>query len=468
MARLRAAAPGALLVLLAVLLRLPSRHQVLDRDSALYAVIGREAGFDTLPYRDLFDHKPPLVHLVYKAVDLVAGDRLTPIRLLAAVVAGLTAAVLFYGLRRVAGRARAIAAALLLSVVSAAGVLQGMDLNTEHLLVLPATAAVLLPLAAGGRWVPAAAGACIGLAVLAKPVGALIALPALVALPDRRPRALVEFAAGAAAPVAVLVAVYAIAGALGDLVFAQLTYNVEYVGDYVEPYGRPLLPPEGARRLLILGGLAAAAVHLVRHRGRSRAGWVAATFVLATWAGAWFGGRGFPHYFATCAPAAALAVGLALEPGRGRSALAPLAAGAIAAVLAGQFGADIVKRFGQTNNEIAIDIYGPDANEWIAARPLSDAIRAAADPGDRLFVTGAQPIYYWYTELEPASRHLFDYPALLFPERFERDIAANLCGAPPRFIVFSGSEVPEYMPPCLDDRYVDLARNDFAVAVVRR
>ena len=40
-----------------------------------------------------------------------------------------------------------------------------------------------------------------------------------------------RFGAGLAAPVAVVVIVFAAAGALDDLVFANLTYNSRYVGD---------------------------------------------------------------------------------------------------------------------------------------------------------------------------------------------------------------------------------------------
>ena len=64
----------------AVVLRIPALGQPLDRDSALYAAIGQRIGAHTLPYRDLFDHKQPLIHWLYGGLNLVAPGSLAAIR----------------------------------------------------------------------------------------------------------------------------------------------------------------------------------------------------------------------------------------------------------------------------------------------------------------------------------------------------------------------------------------------------
>ncbi|HEU5241449.1 MAG TPA: thermonuclease family protein, partial [Ornithinibacter sp.] len=85
--------------------------QPLDRDLALYATIGQRLGLDSLPYRDLFDHKQPLIHYVYGGLDLIAPGSLLAIRLAAAVPSALVAALLLVYLEPLAGFRRAAAAA---------------------------------------------------------------------------------------------------------------------------------------------------------------------------------------------------------------------------------------------------------------------------------------------------------------------------------------------------------------------
>ena len=52
----------AVLLGAAVGLRLPGARPAARPRQALYAAIGQRLGIDTLPYRDLFDHKQPLIH----------------------------------------------------------------------------------------------------------------------------------------------------------------------------------------------------------------------------------------------------------------------------------------------------------------------------------------------------------------------------------------------------------------------
>ena len=54
---------------LAVVLRWPAYGMPWDRDASVYAVIGRGLGWGDLPYRDLFDHKQPLIYPVYGVID---------------------------------------------------------------------------------------------------------------------------------------------------------------------------------------------------------------------------------------------------------------------------------------------------------------------------------------------------------------------------------------------------------------
>src|SRR5215210_6249962 len=107
----------ALALAAAAALRLPALDMPLDRDLAAYATIGRSAGrFGLLPYRDLFDHKQPLVYVVFWLLDLVAPQKVGAVRLAAAVPSPLAALALAAVLRPHIGGRRALAAAALVVV----------------------------------------------------------------------------------------------------------------------------------------------------------------------------------------------------------------------------------------------------------------------------------------------------------------------------------------------------------------
>lgn len=67
----------AILFLLAsilVLLRLHTLHEPLERDLTTYANIGKGILQGKVPYRDLWDHKPPLIYFVYSLFILIFGQ----------------------------------------------------------------------------------------------------------------------------------------------------------------------------------------------------------------------------------------------------------------------------------------------------------------------------------------------------------------------------------------------------------
>jgi 4-amino-4-deoxy-L-arabinose transferase-like glycosyltransferase len=448
----RAIIAGACLAA-AVVLRIPALGQPLDRDSALYAAIGQRIGFQTLPYRDLFDHKQPLIHWVYGGLNLVAPGSLAAIRLAAAVPSALVAAGLFVVLASIVGSARAAVAAALVVVVSASTMLQGTDLNTEHLLALPAAATILWALAltrSGVRGGPFVIGLVGGIAILSKATGALTALVALIPLLATRGSrqqsagaTVVRFGLGVAVPLAVMLAVYAAAGAVDDLVFANLTYNSRYVGEQ----GFTLIPrgPE-AIELLVAAGACCGLVRLASFEGRDVVGWTFVAWLLAAWLGAQTSSRGFPHYYApVVAPAVAL---LVLPPAPATRVFtlargAALALGAVAVVL---IAIPVATDFGRSGDEITARVYSEEELALTRTADVVGPFLRHRGHGD-LFVAGSEPEYYWRSRLPNANRWLFDFPADIAPERFGPDLA-DLCLDGPRFVVLTSGRMPSYVRNC--------------------
>ena len=423
----------------AIVLHVPALDQPLDRDTALYAAIGQRLGIHTLPYRELFDHKQPLVHWLYGVLDLIAPQSLAAIRIAAALPSALVAAALVLFLEPIAGLRRAAFAAALVILAGASNLLEGTDLNTEHLLALPAAITVLWALALDRPGVPGgplAVGLCGGLAILTKATGAVTALAALIPLVAyARARgesglgAAIRFGVGLAAPLAIVLAVYAAYGALDDFVFANLTYNSRYVGDQgftFTPHG-PL-----AVQLLMAAALGCAVLRLTEREGRDVLGWTLLAWLLGAWLGAQASGRGFPHYYAPLVPPAAAL--LALPPGRRLRAVhtGALALAGVATVL---IALPVAANFGRSGDEIAREVYGSEqVARWVPADDVGRFLRRRARPGDELYVIGSEPQYYWRSGLPGANRWLFDYPLEFAAERVLPDLS-KVCERGPRFVV---------------------------------
>src|SRR5439155_316557 len=183
--RLRALlGPGllALLCLLPVLLYLPFLNAPFERDESVYAIIARGLLNGQIPYRDLFDNKPPLVFGWYALAFAVFGEDDVAPRLVAALLLSLTTLTLFAEARLLFSRrvvflaaGTAGAMALLASPFFAAGALGDMvyaNLSYNGLYIAALTFGDrALNLAAGGAFVfaiaaPLLAAAGVGLVKL--------------------------------------------------------------------------------------------------------------------------------------------------------------------------------------------------------------------------------------------------------------------------------------------------------------
>src|SRR3990172_12189024 len=84
-----------LLCLLPVLLYLPVLGTPFERDESVYATIARGLLNGDVPYRDLFDNKPPLVFGWYALSFVLFGENDVAPRLVAALLLSLTTLALF-------------------------------------------------------------------------------------------------------------------------------------------------------------------------------------------------------------------------------------------------------------------------------------------------------------------------------------------------------------------------------------
>jgi len=418
----------------ALALRAPAYGLPLDRDAAVYQVIGRALRGGEMPYVDLIDHKQPLVYPVYALIDLMAPGSAAAPRVVSALLSAVAAVLVFWLLRE---GARGATAAALVVVVGASRYVQGFDLNTEHLLLVTGTLPIVLAVKA-----PRAAfviGMLCGLAILAKAVAILLLPAALIPLARSHwPR----FAAGVAVPLLVVALLYI--GHLGDLWEWNVAYNADYasvlsLGDRLER-----LRGQGAPLLLIAVSAVAAVICL---RRRDPLALTLTVWLAGAVLGALAGGYAYAHYFVPVIVPAAALIALAL-PDRTAVPIAVAALGVLALVV--------------TNRSLAERTYGGNVAVWEASEPVGAAIRERARPGDTMYVVGSEAGFYWQARVEPASRLLYD--SIL---EFRPELTPDLCAQPPRFLVLPAGTYPAYAACLQDAGYTSLNAPPPVVALVR-
>src|SRR5262245_3132435 len=123
------AAAFAVLSAIIVLERLQTYSEPLDRDVGTYVVIAQAMRHGRELYTDLFDHRPPLVFILYAFAQMLVGDGAQSVFLLSVAAALLTALALYAA----AGPRRPVAlwAATFWALISADLPLQANQPNTE-------------------------------------------------------------------------------------------------------------------------------------------------------------------------------------------------------------------------------------------------------------------------------------------------------------------------------------------------
>lgn len=398
--------------------------RVPSEDAGVFFYAARELLAGGVPYRDVWDHKPPLIY-AFDAIGLaLAGPLGVWLLQLAALV---TAAIV--GLRtmtRAFGAVSALAGSLAwLLAAPRLFLVDGQQTSYVEFLVLPlAWTALLVATRHADLRLTRRDALLLGVlaagALLLKPtlVGTWLAI-ALVAFWWRRRDAILPLAcmaAAAAATVAVVAAYFAARGALGDLVEQAFRYNVGYAS-FAPPLERLGAIPEGLR-LVLPSGLALVAlaawgwavtsrVSTLASRGathappgRSSPLLVIAVVALPVELLLATSGRGYHYYFLPWLPAmsvlAAFAARELLDRVPRRSALALLAA------------ALVVMSIQPARLVVRLAALGDDGTSRAAAAYIA----ARSGPEDRVLIWGARTEVLVLAERRSPTRFVYQYAPL--------------------------------------------------------
>jgi len=448
----------AFLVALTALLLSPGLWLGPPRDSAVFLLAGIRIRAGYMPYKDLWDHKPPGTY-VLNAVSQVAVPWLDPWLLFWLLTVAFTGAAILLVDRLLQRRLSPVAAFLwslicLVGIASHAVALGGGA--TESFALLP-LAAVLLAIAGGRpRWqVSASVGALLSVACLMslQVVPAAIALFAAAVIGDRRAdgtallrRSIAVVAGGAIIPLAVAGWLLA-GGAAGDAFDQIVTYDAAYRESIA---GITTLLPVVALLLFCLAIPAGVQVGRMCRRPRAfdHISWVSLAWALGFVAYVGYQGRIYLHYLILLVPPLVLLAGPGMDwtVARVRSSNRKLRSLAIGLSIATAFAF-------ATSAAMAIELNGLTLSLASEASQSSgdtaDWLKANTPVSASLFVWGNDPGLYISSNRVPYDRYVYEFP-LVTPGYWSPGRTAALLStwtaSPPSVIVESPSVVPMFGP----------------------
>jgi 4-amino-4-deoxy-L-arabinose transferase-like glycosyltransferase len=439
-------------------LRVPFWSRPLDMDEGLYAYGGWQLLKGVVPYRDLWDFKPPGAYFLNAFIFGITSPEAVNIYLVAALFGSLTCLAVYKIAYLLWGRSTALLSGIIFAFFSVSPYIQGCGVNTEVFMIAPLTwflYAILKAAEGEDRTCYFYAGLLAGLALLFKQVAGVGMLLGLIAVfgsakPCRRNmrRALFSvaaFLAGVIVPWGAVSLYFLYNGALKELFFWQVVYPFTYMRYtfHEQTWQRDLFRIVWAMQgTQILWLLSMVGLARVIKRGSSFGERLVGLFFPLSVLGVCAGWNFFPHYFVQMAPVVALfgARGVYVLYGMVRSkkslVLASLAI-AVSLVAGILFSAAHYKFFVvYTGDEVSMheNVWGfPPFPLFGAARMLGLDLRHCTGENETLFVWKHHPeINFYALRKTPVRSPIVSLPDL---PRLRQDVIRDLERAYPDYIV---------------------------------
>jgi hypothetical protein len=470
---------------------MPLFNAPFERDQGLYGVIARGWLQGSIPYRDLWDNKGPILFLWYMAAFKLLGVSVVAPRLLAALETAAAVPFVWASARTLLGSRKGLLAALLFAVAFANPFLQA-NANAEILMLCP-LAAGFWAFTRGSRgdsqWWFMVAGVLTALAALTKQTAAgplagyafwLLAMA--LRNPQERTRHLrsaVLLGAGAVLGLAPFIVYFASQGALYDFWYATVQFNFLFSGG--NPLILKLIPPLLLDPAPLLGGLLLWVLAVVGGlrlwQRRDRAAGLVLTFAVFSELAAQSMGKVSAHYNVGLLPAAAIlgAVGLdsvieAWRDGRRRLGYVAMAC-ALVSISASAF----LFAWPTPDDRFVVQYTFRDyAYRSLEAPDIAQAVDAVTGPDDYVYEFGRQSDILFLADRRPASRWIHDRAYGIDPTMLN-EVLHDLDLKQPKLVLltfectptsqdFSGCETgpPAQLETYLADHYRYAGRVDYA------
>ncbi len=416
-----------LLSLIPILLYLPFIGAPFERDEGVYATVAQGLLDGKVPYRDLFDNKPPLVYGWYAISFALFGENVFAPRIVASVFLSITAVLLYQQARLAMPKGAAYSAAILFAISTGLPWV-ALHANTEAYMLLPLMGSLLaftVGMKRGHSGWFFAAGILAGLAMMTKQVAMwnLLALAMVALVWHHRAHGLgwrsvapvFWLFAGTLISLAAVALPFALTGSLDDFLYATLSYNWVYVrlitwADRLRYMGA-IIYFLAVAAPFVAGALAGL---IVMWRRRAQA----MDYALILWAvasaiGVASGGRFFPHYFLQLMPSLAVLTGIMIYDrfANGGNQMLSRPAWMIALFLiVVSVGTTTVVYLAprQAEQQIISTVFYQ--KEWENhSRELGAYIKARTAPDDLIFNYGRESQVYFYADRQPSVPYFYDW-----------------------------------------------------------
>jgi len=432
--------------------RLHTYDEPLERDLTTYAVIAHEMLNGKNLYSDLWDHKPPAIHVTYVAAELIAGYGRNSIFLMN-VLAAIATLFVCYSAGSAAGEGRVggCFAAIFWTLISGDLALEANQPNTEVFMnAFLAAAFTLLVRAEKGNLGTGRAvivGVLFAVASLYKQV--VVVQPALLAIAyvaccqsQLRKKAFVDVLIIAAIGIGIWGFVFGYFFARGSgaaFTEAVFGYNRYYSSnqshqDLHNIQGWMALSPEVF--LVVLPIAVLAAIGMVRGVVARQRHWILLlAYIIASEIAILLPGWPFPHYYQLLLPPLVIGAGWSIQLLRRslpeRWSFASYATGALAA------GAIIVIQVPNyliPAEDWSVEKYG---NVFVETEQLAGKIDGLLSSNETFYEWGSESGLYFATRRRPPSGIIFAFPMLGGPlkEKLSRQLVEDLTQAKPDLIV---------------------------------
>lgn len=412
-------------------------------DEGEYSYAARVWSEGGLPYRDVFNQKPPMTIAVYRLCAALSDSPTAPryAAMIAALLTGLALLLLAPKRWSPASRLAGPLAYLVLSTTPVGDF--GFAANTE-VFAAAFTAWAVWAAGGGNRRFAALSGLLAGAALMTKQTALWPVLAAGVFASWRggrrwEPAAAFAFVAAAAAIPLFWIGYFWARGSLAFFWDCVVAGNMRYAAqaDWSAALEQARFFAVDLAPAFLKGSWPAWTLALIGLRGlevrwENRGELTAVLWLAGGLLAAATGLLLFPHYFLQAAPPLCLAAAFGVERIAGEkkrwAALAVLAL-LPAAAQAGLY-------FGKTREAVAKDLLYP--SPLLEAEGLGGWLRERTAPSDLIWVFGSEPALYVYSGRRAATRHDFVYPLTMFPkspEPLEAELAA-LRAAKPVFVVY--------------------------------
>lgn len=498
---------SVIVALFVLLIGLPSLLYPFSRDQGEYAYIASAALEGKIIYRDIFNVKPPLTHIVHQLALLAFGHSMVAIRLLDLLWQSATAVtILLIANKVLQRRGVGVLAAFVYGVWYYSGSYWATA-QTDGFLTLPAALSVLAFQVARERergWAYVACGAALGVAVLFKyPIGALLPLLALLVI--RRSgsaglRRTLQLSLGFAVPLLLCTVELARQGALNDFLLIQTRYIPQYTarhsgaGRYMLNLLRALVA-FGRHDLMLWLSAIALALELAY---AAKKGMLPRVLPIALWWLAALVSLGAQnklyayHALPLLGPQSLIVAHLPFVACDGERVSRPLRLVVIAlsgvsglALLLGYLAWDHTRNyyglfevaFGRKQLAAVYEsrefsIFGGGGNTHYDIYTELEAARhieSRSTPDETVFIWGFEPTVYFLSHRASASRFIYNYPLYGdFPwPQLREECLARLERDPPRYIVVVRNDQMPWISGTPDDSRMALARFEGLVQLIR-